>query len=180
MPQHSPPAGRPTTARESNQPRTLAIDRTSPEGPLRSGLSQRSGAKEGLEFGLSGRLTTAVTDRTSGCRLHECTPHRAIIGGLAFPATHSWRTARVRIGQSKKDDGPNSDPSNSKQHSPHHQETPRPPSQASPSLVQDRQNRAGVHECYSVRIHDPCVELPAMTVHVSAPPLRCCSTQRRV
>src|ERR1051326_1749211 len=126
MPQHSPPAGRPTTARESNPPRSLAIDPTSPEGRLRSGLSQCSGAKEGLELGLSGRLTTAVTDRTSGCRLHECTPRQAIIGGLAFPATHSWRTARVRIGQSKKDDGPNSDPSGSNQHSRDRQETPRP------------------------------------------------------
>src|SRR5579864_3438819 len=47
--QHSPSAGCPSAARESNPPRPLAIDRTSPSELLRPGLLQRDGAKETYE-----------------------------------------------------------------------------------------------------------------------------------
>lgn len=66
-------------------------------------------------------LRSDVADGASGCRVGECAPRRAIVG-LGFPATHYWRTAQWRISQSEKDDGPNSDPSNSNQHSPHRQD----------------------------------------------------------
>ena len=112
--QHSPQAGRPTTARESNPPRSLTIDRTSPKGALAVGIiaAQWSEGRAGDSMEVLLDLTSAVADGASGCRVGECAPRRAIVG-LGFPATHCWRTAQWRIGQSEKDDGPNSDPSNS-------------------------------------------------------------------
>lgn len=177
--EHAPPTGPPTTARESNTHGSLAIEGP-PTGILTARMSQKLGAKEGLGLRKSlGCLTVTATNFTIRCRLHERSPPGAIIG-LGFRASHGWRASQGRIAQHKHSNGADADPRGPNQHGHDNQETPLPVCQPQPARAQKVKNCDGFHGHHSVPIHELSTVLPLTTVHVSAPPFRCCSTQRRV
>ena len=125
----------------------------------------------------SGSLTGAATDAVRR-RLHERVP--GAITGFMLRATPCRRAAQGRIKQDKQCNGTDTNPHAANQHGCNYQKAPLPLGQPPPAVPPTWSDCDSIHRRHSVPIHDLSEELPLTTVQLSAPPFRCCSTQRRL
>ena len=148
-----------------------------PSGALTAGIIAAQWSKGRTGTSGSGSLTGAATDAVRR-RLHERVP--GAITGFTFGATHCRRAAQGRIKQDKRCDGSDTNPHAANQYGYNYQKAPLPLGQPPPAVPPAWSDCDSIHRRHSVPIHDLSEELPLTTVQLSAPPFRCCSTQRRV
>ena len=164
------------TARESNPASIFGNRPNFPSCAFTAGIIAAQWSKGGTGTLGSGSLTGAATDAVRR-RLHKRVP--GAITGFTFRATHCRRAAQGRIKQDKQCDGTDTNPHAANQHGCSYQKAPLPIGQPPPAVAQTSRDCDGVHCRHSVPIHDLSAELLLTTVHLSAPPFRWCSTQRR-
>ena len=148
-----------------------------PSGALTAGIIATQWSKGRTGTSGSGSLTGAATDAVRG-RLHERVP--GAITGFMFRATPCRRAAQGRIKQDKQCNGTDTNPHAANQHGCNYHKAPLPLGQPPPAVPPAWSDCDSIHRRHSVPIHDLSEELPLTTVQLSAPPFRCCSTQRRV